>query len=116
SIDRLSNDQRQADEQLTIAQRRLFEAREAIEDLNRRAAEAGAAHAALVERASAIAAEVERLEEAASELNERCGTLAADLAESRVRVEALQNSIVSGETQLALDVQSLDALRARVMT
>jgi chromosome segregation protein len=116
SIERLDNDQRRADEQLTIAQRRLFEAREAIEDLNRRAADAGAAHAALVERASAIAAEVDRLEEGAADLDERCGTLAAELAESRVRVEALQNAIGAAETELARDLESLDALRARVMT
>ena len=50
--------QRDADERLTVAQRRLFEAREAAEELSRRAAEAGAAHAALVERASALATEV----------------------------------------------------------
>ena len=60
--------QRQADERLTVAQRRLFEAREAAEDLSRRAAEAGAAHAALVERAGALALEVQRLEEAGAEL------------------------------------------------
>ena len=59
SIARLEAAQRQADERLTVAQRRLFEAREAAEELSRRAAEAGAAHAALVERAGALASEVQ---------------------------------------------------------
>ena len=66
SIGRLEDAQREADERLTVAQRRLFEAREAAEDLSKRAAEAGAANAALVERAAALAIEVTRLEEAGS--------------------------------------------------
>ena len=54
-----------------MAQRRLFEAREATEELSRRAAEAGASHAALVERAAALASEVQRLEEGLVELEAR---------------------------------------------
>ena len=42
SIVRLQDEQQGADERLTLAQRRLFEAREATEDLSRRAAEARA--------------------------------------------------------------------------
>jgi chromosome segregation ATPase len=61
SIVRLEGDQRVAEERLTLAQRRLFESREAAQELSRRAADAGASHAALVERASALAAEVQRL-------------------------------------------------------
>ena len=71
SIVQIEIDQRSAEEGLTVAQRRLFEARESVQDLARRAADAGAAHAALVERASAVAAEVLRLEEAAVELESR---------------------------------------------
>src|SRR4029453_1990445 len=44
SIVGLEQDQRIADDRLSAAQRRLFEAREAADELNRRAAEAGAAH------------------------------------------------------------------------
>ena len=83
SIARLDEEQRQADERLTVAQRRLFEAREAAEELSRRAAEAGAAHAALVERAGALAIEVVRLEEAGAELEERAAALAAELDQTR---------------------------------
>ncbi len=115
SIARLDSDQRVADERLTIAQRRLFEAREAAEDLSRRAADAGAAHAALVERASALASEVRRLEEAAVELQQRAVTLSAEVEESRRSVEALQNAIAAGEVQLDADVRELDALRQEVL-
>jgi chromosome segregation protein len=114
SIIRLQAEQRGADERLTLAQRRLFEAREAIEDLSRRAADSRAAHAALVERASALAAEVQRLEEAAVELNARAGALAAELDTARRRVGELGAAIVEGETQLDEDVRALDALHVDV--
>jgi chromosome segregation protein len=115
SIERLEHDQRVAEEQLTTAQRRLIEAREAIEDLNHRAGEARAAHAALVERARSIEAEIGRLEEAAGEMEERAAVLADELAESRRKAEELQNGIAAGETQMAVDVSQLDALRSQVM-
>jgi chromosome segregation protein len=116
SIARLENDQRLADERLTVAQRRLFEARESIDDSSRRAAEAGAAHAALVERASALAAEAQRLEEAAAELEVRAASLAIELEESRSRVRQLRESIAAGERQLDADIHDLDDLRRAVMS
>jgi chromosome segregation protein len=115
SITRLDNDQRLADERLTLAQRRLFEAREAAEDLSRRAADAGAAHAALVERASALTLEVQRLEEASAEIEQRAASLGAELAESRRRVDDLRAAIAAGDDQLARDVRELDALRQAMM-
>jgi chromosome segregation protein len=115
SITRLDNDQRLADERLTLAQRRLFEAREAAEDLSRRAADAGAAHAALVERAGALTLEVQRLEESAAELEQRAASLGAELAESRRRVDELREAITAGEAQLEVDVNELDARRRAVM-
>ena len=116
SIGRLEDAQRLADERLTVAQRRLFEAREGAEELSRRAAEAGAAHAALVERASALAIEVLRLEEAGAELEQRAAALAAELDVTRQRVKELREAIASGEVQLDADVRELDALRDAVMT
>ncbi|HMB82035.1 MAG TPA: hypothetical protein VKI43_18295, partial [Vicinamibacterales bacterium] len=116
SIGRLEDAQRQADERLTVAQRRLFEAREAAEELSRRAADAGAAHAALVERASALATEIVRLEEAGAELEERAAALAAELDETRTRVNELRASIASGVVQLDADIRQLDTLRDAVMT
>ncbi len=114
SIARLEDAQRDADERLTVAQRRLFEAREGAEELNRRAAEAGAAHAALVERASALAIEVLRLEEAGAELEERASALGAELDETRRRREELRTAIAEGDVRLDADVRELDTLRAAV--
>jgi chromosome segregation protein len=116
SIARLEGAQRQADERLTASQRRLFEAREAAEALSQRAGEARAVHAALVERSSALDAEVQRLEEAAAELEQRSAALRAELSETRRRVEELGAAIASGEVQLDADVVALDALRQSVMT
>src|SRR5205823_10700212 len=114
SIARLAHDQRTADERLTGAQRRLFEAREATDDLSRRAADAGASHAALVERAAAMDIEVQRLEEAAAVLEERAGTLSAEMDTTRCRIAELSATIVAGEAQLHDAVRLLEALRAAV--
>jgi chromosome segregation protein len=116
SIARLDSDQRAADERLTVAQRRLFEAREATEDMSRRAADAGAVHAALVERAGALASEVQRLEEAAAELEQRAVALATELGQAREAVDTLTLAIEEGERQLDADILNLDALRQQVMS
>ena len=114
SIRELEIAQRQADERLGDAQRRLFEAREALEELGRRAAEAGAAHAALVERASGLALDVQRMEEAGAELEQRATSLAGELETARVRMERLREAIAHGDRQLDADVLDLDAKRQAV--
>jgi chromosome segregation protein len=114
SIAQLDAAQRAADERLTVAQRRLFEAREAVDDLSRRAAETGAVHAALVERTSALASEIGRLEEAAVEMEQRTAALEHELQDARRRAEELRSGIVSGQLALDADVLSLDALRGDV--
>ena len=91
-----------------MAQRRLFEAREAAEELSRRAAEAGASHAALMERAAALASEVQRLEEGLVEIEARAVALAAERDAARERVEALQVAIVEGEATLDREVRTLE--------
>jgi chromosome segregation protein len=115
SIAQLEAAQREADDRLSVAQRRLFEARETLEDLSRRAADSGAAHAALVERASALAAEVRRMEEAGAELEARAAALAAELDRAQRRATELRDAIAAGEVQLDADVLDLDALRQAVM-
>jgi chromosome segregation protein len=114
SIAKLENDQRGADERLTAAQRRLFEARESTEDLSRRAADTGAVHAALVERAAALEFEVQRLEEAAAELEVRANALAVELDDTQRRIAELTAAIAAGEQELDADVRDLDVLRASV--
>ena len=115
SIARLEDDQRAAEERLTAAQRSVIDAREATDDLSRRAAEARAAHAALVERASALDAEVKRLEEATVELEQRVAALGVEIDDVRRRVEELRAAILAGDAQLDVDVRELDRLRAEVI-
>jgi chromosome segregation protein len=115
SIARLDQEQRLADERLTMAQRRLFEAREAAEELSRRAAEARAAHAALVERSAGLVAETERLEETSVELEARAASLAAELATVHQRVADLRAAAAAGERQLDDDVRAMESLRADVV-
>ncbi|MGB7220659.1 MAG: AAA family ATPase, partial [Vicinamibacterales bacterium] len=100
SIVRLAAEQIDADYRLTAAQRRLVEARGAVEDLSRRSAEAGAAHAALVERSAALASEVERMGEAAADLETRAAALSAEIDGNRARLEELARSIAAGEASL----------------
>jgi chromosome segregation protein len=114
SIARLGSEQRAADERLTAAQRRLFEAREAAEDLSRRAADAGALHAALVERASALESEVARLQETLDDLETRAASLATEFDEARTRGEVLRAEIANGESGLDLETLALDTLRSDV--
>jgi chromosome segregation protein len=116
SISRLELDQLSADERLTAAQRRLFEAREAADGLSRRAAEAGASHAALVERAAALEADVRRLEESGAELEARARTLRDELSQIAGRLDALAASVSVGESQLDIDVLALEAMRQEVRT
>ncbi len=114
SITRLGDEQRSADERLTAAQRRLLEARETSDARGREAAEARAAHAGLVERASGLASEVARMEDAMAELGARASALAAELEGSRARVVELRAAIATGEAQLDADVHALEGLRAEV--
>src|SRR5262245_20318951 len=114
SIARLEGEQRSADERLTLAQRLLFEAREAADDLSRRSADAGASHAALVERAAALATEVQRLEEAGAELESRAAALAAERDDVTRRVDQLRTAVIEGAAQLDADVLMLETLRQEV--
>jgi chromosome segregation protein len=110
----LAQEQRIADERLTDAQRKLFEMRETVQELSRRAAEARAAHAGLVERASALAGDVRRLEDSSRELETRLDALVSELAETDQRVHALRAAVASGEQQLLSDIRTLDEHRAAV--
>jgi chromosome segregation protein len=114
SIARLEGDQRAADDRLVTAQRRVVEAREAAQVLNQRAAEAGAAHAGLVERAAALAAELQRLEEAGAELEGRVMTLSVERDNTRRRVDDLRAAVIAGQAKLDADVRSLEDLRRNV--
>ena len=114
SIARIEVEQRAADEQLNAAQRRLFEGREAMQEQARRTAEAKAAHAALVERASALTAEVQRLDETSLELEARLGGRQEELRRNDGRRADLRTSIATSERTLDEGLRAFDELRDRV--
>ena len=111
SISRIEMEQRSADDQLNQAQRRLFESREAMEAQGRRTAEAKATHAALVERAAALAADVERLEHAERELDARIASRRDDLSRTESRRAELMNSTKEAELRLDSDVRRFDEMK-----
>jgi chromosome segregation protein len=114
SIGRLLDDQRAADARLSDAQQALTAARDAVDDLSMKAADARAAHAAMVERTSALEAELVRLEDAARDVEQRIGARAGELEQARTRREALLQAVADEIRTLDADVQALDALRTDV--
>jgi chromosome segregation protein len=114
SIARIEADQREADDQLNRAQRRLFDAREAMQAQSNRTAEAKATHAALVERTSALSVEVRRLEDASAELETRLATRREDLRRAGVRRTELHGGIAASESRLDAGVRTFDEQRQRV--
>jgi chromosome segregation protein len=111
SIGRLFEDQRRAESSLSEAQARLIVARDTVGTLGARAAEARAAHAALTERAAAIAAEVARLEDAIREIERRIAARAGELAQARARREALLQAVADSGRSLDEDIRTLEGLR-----
>ncbi len=116
SIARIEHDQRAADTQLNEAQRRLFEARERMQAQSVRTAEAKAIHAGLVERASGLAADVGRLEEAGRELETRVARRSDDLQRTHARIEELRAAVVTAEAALDAGLRTFDELREQVRT
>jgi chromosome segregation protein len=112
----LTAEQPHVEARLGAAQGRLVAAREAVAVLGGRAADARASHAGLVERVGAARAEVERLEEAARELEQRIAARAAELAQARARREALLAAVASGEESLDRDVHALEDARQGLRT
>jgi chromosome segregation protein len=116
SIARIEMDQRAADDLLNAAQRKLFNAREAMQAQAQRTSDAKAAHAALVERSSALGLEVQRLEESARELEARAQTRRDDLQRTQSRRTGLLESIAASERTLDAGMRAFDELRDRVRT
>ncbi|HET9568054.1 MAG TPA: hypothetical protein VFP16_06765, partial [Vicinamibacterales bacterium] len=111
SMARLAEEQRVIEEELGEAQRRLAAARETVNSLATRAAEARASHAALFERASAVGAEVLRLEEGGRDLEVRIASRISEQQQTYSRREALIAAIASSEKALDEDVIALESMR-----
>ena len=114
SIERLEGEQRVADERFMSAQRRVLDARESIDALSRELAETKAAHAALVERTTALEASAFRLELANRELDSRLERYTTDHVRTRTGREALTISVAASTRQLDEDVAGLATLRQDV--
>jgi chromosome segregation protein len=114
SIARLDEQKVVADGGLTEAQRRLADAREAAEGLSRAAAEARAAHAALVERSLSARAEVARMDAAAAELQDRLSACARDATLMREQRERLLVAVAEAQRRVDDDVRGLDGKRAEL--
>ncbi len=111
SIARLDEQKVAADAILADAQRRLAETRESADALSRRAAEARAAHAGLVERSAAVTADVERMQEAAGDLERRVEACTTDLSLMRDQRERLLAAVLEGHRLMDDDVRALETLR-----
>jgi chromosome segregation protein len=114
SIGRLFDDQRRTESLLSEAQARLLEARDTVESLSARTAEARAVLAAMTERAAALAADVVRLEEVARDVEQRATARAGELEQARTRRESLLQAIADGGRSLDEDIRTLEALRDSV--
>jgi len=107
----LEEEHRAADQCFTEAHRSLGGARATAAELNDKAADARAAHAGLVERAAALAADVSRLRDAAFELEERITARSDERRQTSSRREELLEAMAAGERMLDADVRALDGLR-----
>jgi len=114
SIERLEGEQRVADERFMSAQRHVLDARESIDAWSREVAETKAAHAALVERTTALEASALRLEMANQELDSRLERQRTDHARTRTGREALTTAVAASTRQLDEDVAGLASLRQGV--
>ena len=114
AISRLELEQRDADERFMRSQRHLLEAREAVETFGERVTEAKATHAALAERAGALAADVRRLSESAQDLGQRIATRTADNGQIVERRQTLVATIAASEQRLDNDNRRFESLRDEV--
>jgi chromosome segregation protein len=114
SVVRQEESRREADERLAAAQHRFQDAREAAEVISRRAADARAAHAGLVERATALVTEVARQQDAIEELESRFTARQEEARQNDHRQLELRQAIEDGKRQLDLDLLDLDRLRGEV--
>jgi chromosome segregation protein len=115
SIEDLEVEQQTLADELADAQRRLLDGRERQASIGRRAAESRATHAALVERASALAQDARRLEDASADLRQRIGARQGEADASVSRRSNLETSIAALRAAIDDDLAALDELKRRVV-
>jgi chromosome segregation protein len=87
-----------------------------MDGLSRHMGETKAACAGLTERASALAAEVGRLEQASCELEARLVTRGDEVAHARARREELERTLVEQDRSLQEDRAALEHVKAQVQS
>ena len=112
----LESEQRTADERLMSSQRRLLEAREAVESRGHQVTEAKAEYAALAERSGALGADVKRVDDVIRDLSERLTARTNENRKTAERRDALAASRAASEDQLRRDVVRFESLRHDVRT
>ena len=115
SIGRLETEQRSADEKFMGAQGSLLEARESVNTLRQNLADAKARHAALLERATALAADVRRLEEQQDDLRYRIRVREQENERVTSERERLSEEVKLSEVQCKSDTESFDELRHKIV-
>jgi chromosome segregation protein len=116
SIVRLEAEQRDNEERLGRAQRTLLDARDVAGSIGAQAAEARARHAGLVERAAALEADVQRLEESARDLDVRIQNRRTERQQTDERRASLLAAVAESERALDDDIRSLGETRDELRT
>jgi chromosome segregation protein len=111
---RLEGEQRDLQDAFASEQDQLAAARDSAARIGRLAADAKAVHAALGERAAALAHEVERLREAGEELEQRIAGRLAERERSLQRRADLERAVAEAEDRLGVDQQAHEALQEAV--
>jgi chromosome segregation protein len=115
AIERLAGEREIIEARLATALEVLGARREAAGVAGRTAAEAQARHAGLVERASALGAEVRRLEEQARELDARIATRSEERTRLEQRRVQLEQAVADNRQRLDADLVAFGDLRQRVV-
>ena len=114
SVARLEREQAEVQERFAQSEERLGEARTAVEVLGRGLADVQSGHAALAERAAALAADVRRIEEQAHDLRQRIDARAAENRSATERRAALSASMDAAVVRLDEDAAAFDGLQERI--
>jgi chromosome segregation protein len=115
SISRLEFEQRSADEKFMGAQGDLLEARESVNTLRQNVDDAKATHAALLERTTALAADVRRLKEQKDDLRHRIRAREQENERVTSERERLLEEVKTSEMQCQHDTESFAGIRQKIV-
>ena len=115
SISRLEFEQRSADEKFMGAQGDLLEARESVNTLRQNVDDAKATHAALLERTTALAADVRRLKEQKDDLRHRIRAREQENERVTSERERLLEEVKTSEMQCQHDTELFAGIRQKIV-